>query len=64
MIDDELLRRAQRGDRDALEEICRLEWRPIYGVLYHAVQNRTEAQDLTQEVFLRALLKCTPQTGQ
>ncbi len=55
MIDDELLRRAQQGDRDALEEICRLEWRPIYGVLYHAVQNRTEAQDLTQEVFLRAL---------
>lgn len=55
MIDDELLRRAQRGDREALDEICRLEWRPIYGVLYHAVQNRTEAQDLTQEVFLRAL---------
>jgi RNA polymerase sigma-70 factor (ECF subfamily) len=55
MIEDELVRQAQQGDRGALEEICRLEWRPIYGLLYHAVQNRTEAQDLTQEVFLRAL---------
>lgn len=55
MIDDELLQRAKWGDREALDEVCRLEWRPIYGVLYHAVQNRTEAEDLTQEVFLRAL---------
>lgn len=55
MTDDQLLEMAQRGDRAALEELCRREWRPVYGVVYQAVGNRADAQDLTQEVFLRAL---------
>ena len=55
MVDDRLLRRAQRGDVAALEELCEREWRPVYGVVYQAVRDRHEAQDLTQEVFLRAL---------
>jgi RNA polymerase sigma-70 factor (ECF subfamily) len=41
--------------REVIEEICRNEWRPIYDLLYRTVQNRAEAQDLTQEVFLRAI---------
>jgi RNA polymerase sigma-70 factor (ECF subfamily) len=52
---DELLSRAQRGDQRALEELCRREWRPVYAIAYHAVGNVADAQDLTQEVFLRAL---------
>lgn len=55
MTERELLERAQRGDLDALEEICDREWRPVYGIVYQAVRNVGEAQDLTQEVFLRAL---------
>ncbi|HEX5502222.1 MAG TPA: sigma factor [Thermomicrobiales bacterium] len=55
MGDDPLLERARRGDRQALEELCRREWRPVYALVYHAVQDRAEAEDLTQEVFLRAL---------
>ena len=55
MTDRDLLERAQRGDLDALEEICEREWRPVYGIVYQAVRNVGEAQDLTQEVFLRAL---------
>ena len=55
MTERELLERAQRGDLDALEEICEREWRPVYGIVYQAVRNVGEAQDLTQEVFLRAL---------
>lgn len=55
MAGDQLLRRAQRGDRAALDELCQREWRPVFGVVYQAVQDRQEAQDLTQEVFLRAL---------
>ncbi len=38
-----------------IEAICRTEWRPIYDLIYRTVQNRAEAQDLTQEVFLRAV---------
>ncbi len=51
----ELLRRGQTGDAAALEEVCRREWRPIYDLLYRSLGNQAEAQDLTQEVFLRAL---------
>ena len=53
--DRALLRRAQLGDSVALEEVCRREWRPVYDLLYRNVGNQAEAQDLTQEVFLRAL---------
>ncbi len=55
MSEDDLLKSAQRGDPVALEELCRREWKPVYALVYRAVQNRVEAQDLTQEVFLRAL---------
>lgn len=55
MAEDRLLERAQRGDREALDELCRREWRPIYALAYSALGNAAEAQDLTQEAFLRAL---------
>lgn len=55
MTDDQLLELARTGDQAALEELCRREWRPVYGVVYQAVGNPADAQDLTQEVFLRAL---------
>ncbi len=55
MAEDQLLARAQTGDQEALEELCRREWRSVYGVVYQAVRNPTDAQDMTQEVFLRAL---------
>ncbi|HUG16146.1 MAG TPA: sigma factor, partial [Thermomicrobiales bacterium] len=55
METDDLVRQAQSGSRTALEELCRREWRPVYDLVYRTVQNRDEAQDLTQEVFLRAL---------
>lgn len=54
MAEEQLLQRAQAGDRSAIEELFGREWRPIYGLVYRTVQNRSEAQDLTQEVFLRA----------
>jgi RNA polymerase sigma-70 factor (ECF subfamily) len=55
VVVDDLLERAQRGDRCALDELCQREWRPVYAIAYHALGNVAEAQDLTQEVFLRAL---------
>ena len=50
-----LLERAQRGDRAALEQLCREEWPFVYRVVAARVTGRQEAEDLTQEVFLRAL---------
>jgi RNA polymerase sigma-70 factor, ECF subfamily len=63
--DDQLLERAQRGDRDALDALCGREWRAVYGLAYSALGNVAEAQDVTQEAFLRALrsLPAYRQTG-
>ena len=52
---DDLLGCARRGDQRALEELCQREWRPVYALAYHAVGNVADAQDVTQEAFLRAL---------
>ncbi len=55
MAPDQTLQRALGGDRDALNALFEREWRAVYLLLYQHVQNREEAQDLTQEVFARAL---------
>jgi RNA polymerase sigma-70 factor, ECF subfamily len=55
MSDDRLIRRAQAGDRQALEDLCSREWRPVYALLYATLRDRAETEDATQEVFLRAL---------
>ena len=55
MATDPTLERALTGDRDALNALCEREWQPVYYLVYRHVQNREEAQDLTQEVFARAL---------
>jgi RNA polymerase sigma-70 factor, ECF subfamily len=52
---DVLVQRAQQGDRQALDELCRREWRGVYAIAYRSLGNVSEAQDLTQEVFVRAL---------
>lgn len=54
MATDELVQRAQRGDQEAIEELFRLEWPTVYRQLYRAVPDPLEAQDLAQEVFIRA----------
>jgi RNA polymerase sigma-70 factor (ECF subfamily) len=53
--EDRLLKRARTGDREALDALCRREWRSVYAIVYAAVRDRQEAEDLTQDVFVRAL---------
>jgi len=50
----ELVHRAQRGDLAAFEELVRHHHLRIYSLLYHMASNREDAEDLTQEVFLKA----------
>jgi RNA polymerase sigma-70 factor, ECF subfamily len=55
---DELKRlvgRAQRGDRDALEELYLLHFDRIYSYLHMGVGNRHDAEDLTTQVFVKML---------
>jgi RNA polymerase sigma-70 factor, ECF subfamily len=50
-----LLAAARRGDRAALETLCRSSWKPVFRSLARYTDDPAEAEDLTQEVFVRAL---------
>jgi RNA polymerase sigma-70 factor (ECF subfamily) len=51
--DYSLVSRCMRGDETAWEEMVRLHTRRVYGLCYRFTNSGSEAQDLTQEVFLR-----------
>jgi RNA polymerase sigma-70 factor, ECF subfamily len=53
--DSTLLSRARAGDQRALETLCQRTWRPVYRSFARYTKDPAEAEDLTQEVFLRAL---------
>lgn len=50
-----LLSRARSGDQGAIETLCQRGWRPVYRSFARYTSDPAEAEDLTQEVFLRAL---------
>ncbi len=41
--------------KDFMEEICTATWKELYRFVYYRVQNREEAQDITQETYVRAI---------
>jgi len=51
--DSSLVSRCLRGDEAAWEELVRVHTRKVYGLCYRFTGSGSEAQDLTQEVFLR-----------
>jgi RNA polymerase sigma-70 factor (ECF subfamily) len=51
--DSSLVSRCLRGDETAWEELVRVNTRKVYGLCYRFTGSGSEAQDLTQEVFLR-----------
>src|ERR1044071_839120 len=51
--DSSLVERCLSGDDAAWEELIRLHTRRVYGLCYRFTGSDSEAQDLTQEVFLR-----------
>ena len=50
-----LVGRAQKGDREALEELYLIHFDRIYSYLHVSVGNRHDAEDLTTQTFLRML---------
>jgi len=50
---NDLARRLQEGNESAFDEIFDLYQRKIYNLCFRMVQNREEASDLTQEVFVK-----------
>jgi RNA polymerase sigma-70 factor, ECF subfamily len=51
--DPQLLRKAQHGDERAFSVIVRMYEQPVYNYVLRLVGDRSLAEDLTQEVFLR-----------
>jgi len=52
LTETEIIRRAQEGERTMFEYLYRLYSRRVYATCLRLVNNPTEAEDLTQEVFL------------
>ncbi|NMA63241.1 MAG: RNA polymerase sigma factor [Syntrophomonadaceae bacterium] len=55
MITGDELKNAAEGDINSIELVCSDMWEPLYRFIYFKVQNREEAEDITQETFVRLL---------
>lgn len=55
MLDENEFNKARKGDLKSIEEICANTWEPLYRYIYYKVQNREEAEDITQETFVKAI---------
>jgi RNA polymerase sigma-70 factor (ECF subfamily) len=52
--ENELIRRARRGDLKAYDELMRRYQERIYATVYHMTSNHEDANDLAQEAFIKA----------
>jgi RNA polymerase sigma-70 factor, ECF subfamily len=50
---DEIIQRCLNGDQAAWNEIVRLHWRRVFNIAYKFVGRHDQAEDLTQDVFLK-----------
>ncbi|MCL4847425.1 MAG: RNA polymerase sigma factor [Acidobacteria bacterium] len=50
---DGLIERCLEGDQASWEQIVRLHWRKVFNVAYKFVGKHDEAEDLTQDIFLK-----------
>jgi RNA polymerase sigma-70 factor (ECF subfamily) len=55
VTDFDNLNKAAGGDPGAIEQICLATWEPLYHFIYYKVQNREEAEDITQETYVKTL---------
>lgn len=51
--DSDLMRRVQRGDREAFAELVERYQQPIYNFILRTVRDETEAEDLVQNTFVQ-----------
>lgn len=49
------LKSAATGDPDSIEQICLATWEPLYRFIYYKVQNREEAEEITQDTYVKTL---------
>jgi RNA polymerase sigma-70 factor (ECF subfamily) len=54
LSEEQIVRRAVNGDREAFTYIYNLHFDKVYRYIYIKVRSQIEAEDLTQEVFIKA----------
>lgn len=54
LLEQELITRSQNGDIDAFEELVAKYERKVFAIAYRFMGNPEDANDLTQEAFLKA----------
>ncbi|MFA5065588.1 MAG: sigma-70 family RNA polymerase sigma factor [Dehalococcoidia bacterium] len=54
LVEEQLVQRAVNGDREAFTQIYDLHFDKIYRYIYVKVRSQAEAEDLTQDVFIKA----------
>jgi len=52
--DVDLVRRAVQGEKKAYDELIRLYKDAVFNIVFRMVRNKQEAEDLTQETFIKA----------
>ncbi len=57
--DSELIQRAKSGDEKALEELLSKYKIAVYNLVYRMVRDKQEAEDLTQETFIKTFKSLT-----
>lgn len=55
MLEEDRYKKAQEGDITSIDEICSATWESVYRYVYYKVQNREEAEDITQETYVKVL---------
>src|SRR5512137_3093640 len=50
---DQLIEQCLAGDQAAWEQIVKLHWRKVFNVAYKFVGSHEQAEDLTQDIFLK-----------
>jgi RNA polymerase sigma-70 factor (ECF subfamily) len=55
--EEEIVRQAQEGDAEAFEQLYRRHSKRVYHLSLRLVKNEAEAEDLTQETFLKVFRK-------
>ena len=64
LAEADVVRRAQQGDVAAFEHIYRLHSRRVYSLCLRMAGNPTDAEDLTQDVFLQLFRKISTFRGE
>ena len=57
LTDEELVLQSQKGDLSAFDQLMRRYHLRIYGLVYNMTGNREDAEDVVQEVFVKAYTK-------